>query len=204
MKPDWVKIVWPFPECNCGCIEGRLDVTVIELSLNAIEIANFKTFSADSTIVGSKNGINIIIILNAFQATVSKLEEQLEQEQNQQIKLKKQELIKLEKEHIIKDGFNRLQLSICSVDYHQTGTGSIIKMEFPESSGIWRYLFITAFHVAPITQSSEVTRLKLVFEDKTIGNVNLTPDWVKTLWPPAMNDDLDFIIIEFSPIAMKA
>ena len=58
--------------------------------------------------------------------------------------------------------------------------------------------------MAPITQLlSEITRLKLVFEDKTIGNENLTPDWVKTLPPPDMNDELDFFIIEFSPIAMK-
>ena len=84
LKPDWVKMVWPFPECNSGCKEGQLDVTVVELSLNAIEMlspANFKDFSADSTIVGSKKGININNILDAFQAKFSKLEK------HEQIKL---------------------------------------------------------------------------------------------------------------------
>ena len=177
LKPDWVLMVCPFPECNSES-KGQLDITIIELSLSAIKMLsppNFKPLLANSTIVGLKKEIKINNILDAFQAKFLKCEKQeLKQELN------------------INREFKQLQLSICSVDYNKSGTGSFIKMEFPESSGTWRYLIITAFHVAPITQSSEVTRLKLVFEDKTIGNVNLTPDWVKTLWtwPPDMNNDL--------------
>ena len=65
-----------------------------------------------------------------------------------------------------------------------------------------RDLFITSFHVVQICQPDEVTGLKLNFGDKTIGNVNLTPDWVKMMWF-SLDIAMDVCIIELSPIAKQ-
>ena len=102
-----------------------------------------------------------------------------------------------------KRGYFQPQSSICYVDslvVKLTGTGFLIKLEYPENT--WRILFMTCYHVAKITQPNEVTGLKLIFGDNTIGNVNLTPDWVKNDWVFA-NEKLDVFIIELSSIALK-
>ena len=113
-------------------------------------------------------------------------------------------------------GYFRPQSCICSVEYHanpqtiMTGTGAFYGIQFPE--GTSRTLFITNHHVAPIRDKNEVTNIKLIFEDKLIMNVNLTPDCVKTLWfslpcdcekYPCKCRNLDVTIIELSTIAMK-
>ena len=49
---------------------------------------------------------------------------------------------------------------------------------------------------------NEITDIYLVFEDKTIGNQNLTPDWVKWLWTSPV-DKFNVTVIEFSPTALK-
>ena len=75
----------------------------------------------------------------------------------------------------------RPQSSICSVEYKfRHGTVAIIGLEFPVNR--WRTLFMTSLQVAPINDPNEISSLKVIFEDKTIGNLNWTPDWVETLW----------------------
>ena len=49
---------------------------------------------------------------------------------------------------------------------------------------------------------NEITDVCLVFEDKTIGNQYLTPDWVKWLWTSPL-DKFNVTVIEFSPTALK-
>ena len=94
----------------------------------------------------------------------------------------------------------RPQSSICSIEYKsQNATGFIIGLEFPEST--WRTLFMTSFQVAPINNPNEVTNLKMVFEDKTIGNVNWTPNWVRHLWT-SPTEEFDVTVIELSTMAM--
>ena len=95
----------------------------------------------------------------------------------------------------------RPQSSICSVEYKSRhGIGAIVRLEFPEDT--WRTLFMTSFHVAPINDPNEITSLKVIFEDKTIGNLNWTPDWVETLWK-SPTEELDVTVIELSIIAMS-
>ena len=53
-----------------------------------------------------------------------------------------------------------------------------------------------------ISDVSEITEVWLVFEDKTIGNQYLTPDWVKWLWTSPV-DKLNVTVIELSPTALK-
>ena len=70
------------------------------------------------------------------------------------------------------------QSTICKVTYkEQSGTGAIYGYEFPE--GTWRTLFITCNQVLNVLDVKEVVGLKLVFNDVTFGNVDITPDWVK-------------------------
>ena len=48
---------------------------------------------------------------------------------------------------------------------------------------------------------NELSNLSLVFEDNTIGNMFITPDWVKLLFiSPA--DKLNVTVIEFSVTAL--
>ena len=69
--------------------------------------------------------------------------------------------------------------AICQVKYkEQSYNGAIYGCEFPE--GTFRTLFITSF--LDISNLNEITGLNLVFEDITIGNHYLTPDWLKWLW----------------------
>ena len=49
---------------------------------------------------------------------------------------------------------------------------------------------------------NEITDVCLVFEDKTIGNQYLTPDWVKWLWTSPV-DKFNVTVIEFSSTALK-
>ena len=49
---------------------------------------------------------------------------------------------------------------------------------------------------------NEITDICLLFEDKTIGNLYLTPDWVKWLWTSPV-DKYNVTVIEFSPTALK-
>ena len=48
----------------------------------------------------------------------------------------------------------------------------------------------------------EIVNLRLVFKEETIGNVDMTPDWVKWLWT-SPRDQLNVTVIEFSPTALK-
>ena len=53
-----------------------------------------------------------------------------------------------------------------------------------------------------ISDVNEITNLSLVFEDKNIGNLYITPDWVKWLFTsPA--DKLNVTVIEFSFTALN-
>ena len=61
---------------------------------------------------------------------------------------------------------------------------------------------MTSYQVAPINYSNEITSLKVMFEDKTIGNLNWTPNLVKTLWK-SPTEELDVTVIELSIIAMS-
>ena len=47
----------------------------------------------------------------------------------------------------------------------------------------------------------DIVGLRLVFNDMTIKNVDITPDWVKWLWT-SPEDQLNVTIIEFSPTAL--
>ena len=47
----------------------------------------------------------------------------------------------------------------------------------------------------------EVVNLRLEFKDETIGNVDMTPDWVKWLWT-SPREQLNVTVIEFSPTAL--
>ena len=49
---------------------------------------------------------------------------------------------------------------------------------------------------------NEITDVCLVFEDKTIGNKNLTPHWIKWLWTSPV-DKFNVTVIEFSPTALN-
>ena len=94
----------------------------------------------------------------------------------------------------------RPQSTICNIKYkEQSGTGAIYGFEFPE--GTWRTLFITCNQVLRISQRKEVVGLRLVFKDETIGNVDITPDWVKWLWT-SPREQLNVTVIEFSPTAL--
>ena len=53
-----------------------------------------------------------------------------------------------------------------------------------------------------IADATEVTGLRLEFKEDSIGNVDVTPDWVKWLWTSS-RDQLNVTVIEFSPIALK-
>ena len=89
--------------------------------------------------------------------------------------------------------------TICEVKYkEQSGNGAIYGCEYPK--GTFRTLFITSF--LEISNVNEITDVRLVFEDKTIGNQYLTPDWVKWLWTSPV-DKYNVTVIEFSPTALK-
>ena len=47
----------------------------------------------------------------------------------------------------------------------------------------------------------EVVGLRLEFKDTTIGNVDITPDWVKWLWT-SPREQLNATVIELSPTAL--
>ena len=78
--------------------------------------------------------------------------------------------------------------------------GAIYKYEFPE--GTWRTLFITSYEIFDIYHVNDITELQIEFEDKTIGNLKLTPDWVKWLWK-SPRDKLNVTVMEFSATALK-
>lgn len=62
---------------------------------------------------------------------------------------------------------------------------------------------MTSYQVAPLRNLNDVAELKMVFENVTIGNVSLTPYWVKILWTsPSDELVLDVTVIELSPTAM--
>ena len=90
-------------------------------------------------------------------------------------------------------------LTICQVKYKEkSGNGAIYGCEYPE--GTFRTLFITS--CLEISNVNEITDVCLVFEDKTIGNQYLTPDWVKWLWTSPV-DKFNVTVIQFSPTALK-
>ena len=68
--------------------------------------------------------------------------------------------------------------------------------------GTWRTLFITSYEIFDIYHVNDITELQIEFEDKTIGNLKLTPDWVKWLWK-SPQDKLNVTVIEFSTTALK-
>lgn len=94
--------------------------------------------------------------------------------------------------------------TVCSVEYtyqnqasnSTKGTGAIYGMAFPE--GLSHIFFITSFQVLPVQKLEEVIGLRLVFKNE-YGNLDLTPDWMKTLWS---NEELGVTAIEFSKIAI--
>jgi hypothetical protein len=89
--------------------------------------------------------------------------------------------------------------TICQVKYkEQSDNGAIYGCEYPK--GTFRTLFITSF--LEISNVNQITDVYLVFEDKTIGNQNLTPDWVKWLWTSPV-DKFNVTVIEFSLTALK-
>ena len=49
---------------------------------------------------------------------------------------------------------------------------------------------------------NDITDVCLVFENNTIGNQYLTPDWVKWLWT-SPDDKFNVTVIEFSLTALK-
>ena len=90
--------------------------------------------------------------------------------------------------------------TICNIIYKEhSGTGAIYGFEFPE--GTRRTLLITCNQVLCISRVDEVVGLRLVFKDETIGNVDITPDWVKWLWT-SPREQLNATVIEFSPTAL--
>ena len=98
-----------------------------------------------------------------------------------------------------KDYF-RPQSTICKVIYkEQSGTGALYGYEFPEQT--WRTLLIACNQVLRISEVEELVGLRLLFIDETIGNVDMTPDWVKWLWT-SPRDQLNTTVIEFSPTAL--
>lgn len=100
-----------------------------------------------------------------------------------------------------KRNYFRSESTICRVRFKgQSGRGAIYGNEFPEKT--WRTLFISSYQVLSISDISEITELRLVFKDQHLGNLDLTPDWVKWLWT-SPRDKLNTTIIEFSPTAIK-
>ena len=98
------------------------------------------------------------------------------------------------------NGSFRPQSSICSVEYKsQHGAGAIYRLEYP--NGTWRTLVIISFQIAPFKDTSEVTGLKLAFNEETIGNLYFSPNWIETLWTSS-SDELDATVIALSPSAM--
>ena len=91
--------------------------------------------------------------------------------------------------------------TICKFKYKEvTGIGAIYGCEYPK--GTFRTLFITSYQMLEISDVNEVSNLMLVFEDKTIGNLFITPDWVKWLFTsPA--DKLNVTVMEFSLTALS-
>ena len=93
------------------------------------------------------------------------------------------------------------QSSICSVLYNnERGTGIICRLEFPKK--IYRILLVTSFHVLRITKVSQVTGVRLVFTNRLIGNIDLTPDWIRKLWC-SLNNEMSLTIIEFNATAIN-
>ena len=83
-----------------------------------------------------------------------------------------------------------------------SGTDAIYGFEFPE--GTWRTLFITCNQIVRISDVKEIVGIRLEFKEETIGNVDMTPDWVKWLWKsPRPRDQLNIKVIEFSPTALR-
>ena len=96
-----------------------------------------------------------------------------------------------------KDYF-RPQSTICRVRYKEKScTGAIYGYEFPE--GTWRTLFIICNQVVRKSEAIEVVGIRLEFKDETIGNLDMTPDWVKWLWTsPPLEYKFNVTVIEFS------
>ena len=91
--------------------------------------------------------------------------------------------------------------TICKVQYkEQFGIGAIYGCEYPK--GTFRTLFITSYEVLKISNVDEVTHLCLIFEDRNIGNLYITPDWVKWLFTSPV-DKLNVAVIEFSLTALN-
>ncbi|MCP6726310.1 hypothetical protein NL526_30075, partial [Klebsiella pneumoniae] len=62
-------------------------------------------------------------------------------------------------------------------------------------------LFITSVNVLDIQTAEEVIGLTLTFEERTIGKVHVTPDWVRFFWT-SPRDQLAVTVIELSPTAI--
>ena len=118
---------------------------------------------------------------------------------------KKKQLVNIPKQKVIyyrPSAYFSPQSTICNVTYkEQSGTGALYGYEFPEQT--WRTLLIACNQVLRISQVKEIVGLRLLFKDETIGNVDMTPDWVKWLWT-SPRDQLNVTVIEFSPTAPVA
>ena len=90
--------------------------------------------------------------------------------------------------------------TICKFKYKEvTGVGAIYGCEYPE--GTIRTLFIASYEALAISNVNEITNLRLDFEENTIGNLYITPDWVKWLFTSSA-DKLNVTVIEFSVTAL--
>ena len=121
LEPDWEDNLWINPNY-------QMNITVIEFEseIKMFALTSFKPLSAVSTLTaltGEKNGIRINTILEALQANLLKCYGQMH---------------------------DKPEEFICSVEYGKNGNGSLVKIEFPEKSGIMRHLFMTSFHVVQI------------------------------------------------------
>lgn len=94
---------------------------------------------------------------------------------------------------------------ICWVEYtplaenqeSKSGIGAIYESKIPE--GQLNTFFITSYQVLSINDPKEVVGLKLSFRDERLQTINLTPDWVKTVWS---NKEFGVTAIELSKIAI--
>ena len=91
--------------------------------------------------------------------------------------------------------------TICKFKFKDvTGIGAIYGYEYPK--GTFRTLFIASYEMLEISDVNEVSNLLLVFKDNAIGNLFLTPDWVKWLFTSPV-DKLNVTVIEFSVTALS-
>ena len=110
LEPIWVNNLWIKSNYE-------MNITVIEFEseMEMFAPTNFKPIPAGSTITGEKNALSINTILEAYQKDLSKCDGQM---------------------HEKPDGLIPPQYLICHVEYSKSGTGSVVRMEFPKKPGM--------------------------------------------------------------------